>query len=118
MTDDEFNTFLQSINGLVNGFYPDRDLIMSRYYFEIGNGWLGLVKELIEELIKLDWDKQLCQCKEKFGGLRFYINSATDEVHELISKAEEDSYKICDECGDEGELNTSGWMSTRCMKHK
>jgi RNA polymerase-binding transcription factor DksA len=58
------------------------------------------------------------QAKEKFGGLRFYITSAPQEVHDLIHKAEEESYHICEECGKKGTLRKDlGWWLVLCEKH-
>jgi hypothetical protein len=103
------------MGGLENGFYTDREPIINCGFFEIGDGWFPLIKELIEDLISLGWDKQTCQVKEKFGGLRFYINTGSDEIFDRISKAEEDSYKICEKCGKPGELrNDIGWYRTLC----
>ena len=109
------DNFLESIGGLENGFYTDRPPITSAGVFEVGPGWYPLVKELILDLINLGWDKQVCQVKEKFGGLRFYINSGSDEVHKRISKAENDSYEICEVTGEPGKLrNDIGWYTTLC----
>jgi len=118
MTDKEMNEFLESIGGLKNGYYTDRKPIKDSSFFDVGSGWYQIIKELIEDLIKLGWDKQTCQVKEKFGGLRFYINSASDEVHKRISEAENLSYETCETCGEKGELRTNiGWHSTLCDKH-
>jgi hypothetical protein len=51
MTDQEMTDFLESIGGLENGYFPDRGPIKSCSTLEIGNGWFGLVKELIEKCI-------------------------------------------------------------------
>ena len=32
--------------------------------------------------------------------------------------AEAMSYKVCDVCGNKGEANKQGWISTRCEAHK
>ena len=80
MTDKEMNEYLKSIGGLENGFYPDEDPIKDSEFFECGNGWYPLIKDLITDLIELGWDKQTCQVKEKFGALRFYINNGSDEI--------------------------------------
>ncbi len=92
MNGEEINIFLESIGGLENGYYPDRERITKSTFFDIEEGWYPLVKELIEDLIELGWDKQICQVKEKFGGLRFYINGGSDEIFKRIVKAENDSY--------------------------
>lgn len=115
VTREQMDEYLKSIGGLENGFYADREPIVSSDFFSVSDGWLGLIKELIEDLISLGWDKQTCQVKEKFGGLRFYINSGTDEIYDRISKAENDSYEICEETGKPGKLRTDiGWYRTLC----
>lgn len=112
---DEMDKFLESIGGLQNGFYPDQPAIKKSDFFEIGSGWMGLVKQLIEDCIALGWDKQICQVKEKFGGLRFYINSASPEVFDKIREAENKSFEICEVTGLPGKLRTDlGWYSTLC----
>ena len=57
------------------------------------------------------------QVKEKFGGLRFYVNAATDDHYNYISFAENMSYHTCEECGAPGTLYTDGWHSTLCDSH-
>ena len=58
------------------------------------------------------------QVKEKYGGLRLYFSGGDDYVEGLVSMAEAISYKICDICGNKGEANKVGWISTRCEDHK
>lgn len=118
MVDEEMNEFLQSIGGLQNGYYSDRPPIMDCGFFSVNNGWFNLIKELIEDLIALGWDKQTYQVKEKFGGLRFYINTGSKEIFDRIIKAENDSYEICERCGQKGEIRTDlGWYYTLCDNH-
>jgi hypothetical protein len=62
-------------------------------------GWSNILDQLISELIKIGWDKDLHQCKEKFGGLRFYVGQTTPEMDTLISKAEREASKVCCACG-------------------
>jgi hypothetical protein len=115
MTEQEMNDFLQSIGGLKLGYYSDREPITNAGFFECNSGWYQLLKDLIVDLIELGWDKQICQVKEKFGGLRFYIYEGSDEIHERISKAENDSYQTCEVTGKPGQLRTDlGWIETLC----
>ena len=115
LTNEQMNEFLVSIGGLENGFYPDREPIKNCNFFDVNNGWFELIKELIEDLISLGWDKQTCQVKEKFGGLRFYINGGSDEIFNKITEAERKSYEICEETGKPGELRKDlGWYRTLC----
>ena len=111
------NKFLESIGGLDNGFYPDRNPIKDSGFFECGNGWYPLIKDLITDLIELGWDKQVCQVKEKFGALRFYINAGSDEIFKKIHSYENQSYETCETCGEKGELRLVGWYKTLCNKH-
>lgn len=59
------------------------------------------------------------QIKEKFGGLRFYVNGGTEEHHNMISMVEAMSYRVCEECG--SMMNTTtytmSWHATLCPKH-
>ena len=115
MTRSEMDEFLQSIGGLENGFYPDKPKIVSSNFFAISEGWYPLVRDLIQEIIQLGWNKQVCQVKEKFGGLRFYINAAPDEVFNKIWEAENRSLTICEITGRPGDLRTDiGWWRTLC----
>jgi hypothetical protein len=115
MTEQEMNDFLQSIGGLKLGYYSDREPIMSAGFFECNSGWYPLLKDLIVDLIELGWNKEICQVKEKFGGLRFYINECSDEMHARISKAEYLSYQTCEVTGKPGQLRTDiGWHTTLC----
>ena len=64
-----------------------------------------------------EWQVEATQVKEKFGGLRFYINGADDFVYGMISFAEHLSYQICEECGStKNIIHTKGWISTICQK--
>lgn len=118
MTDEQMNEFLESIGGLENGYFPDRPKITNAYFFDCDSGWNVMIKRLIEDLIELGWDKQICQVKEKFGGLRFYIKQGSDAIYDRISVAEKESYKTCEKCGEEGKLrNDIGWHLTLCENH-
>jgi hypothetical protein len=57
------------------------------------------------------------QVKEKFGGLRFYVQAATDKHYQYISFAESMSYHTCEQCGAPGKTYTDGWHTTLCDIH-
>ena len=57
------------------------------------------------------------QVKEKFGGLRFYVQAATDTHYKYITFAENMSYRTCEECGAPGKTYTDGWHKTLCDIH-
>lgn len=111
MTNKELDIYLESIGGLINGWTGNK--ILSSDYFAISSGWNQLVKDLIGDLIELGWNKEVCQVKEKFGGLRFYINESSEEVFRRIREAEEKSYTVCEVTGEPGKLrNDIGWWRT------
>lgn len=113
MTKEDMDEFLKSIGGLINGYKRKSEPITDAYFFQCGPGWYNLIKNLIEDLIELGWNKEVCQVKEKFGGLRFYINEADSDIHSRILEAEVESYKICEESGLYGELRKDlGWWRT------
>jgi hypothetical protein len=90
--------------------------------FECHNGWYALIDQLskkLEALIYEDGDCFPIQVKEKFGTLRFYMNSETEEMSDLIDKAEAKSAETCEICGAKGTLRSHfRWLFTRCETHK
>ena len=85
---------------------------------ECGKGWYEILDELIGKIIALQPDAQASQIKEKYGELRVYMMSATDEVLDLIDEYTEKSLRTCEVCGKPGELYDDGWLKTRCEEHK
>ena len=70
--------------------------------------------KLEEETLKVPVASQV---KEKFGGLRFYVQAATDKHYQYISFAESMSYRTCESCGAAGKTYTDGWHTTLCDIH-
>jgi len=79
---------------------------------ECGDGWYQLIDELSAKLEPLG--VVAAQVKEKFGGLRFYLETGSDEAWDLVSKAEEQSLKTCERCGEKGRPRGGGWIKTLC----
>lgn len=117
MAPEEFEMCLKLMGGLENGVLRDKPRITSRHYFTVGDGWLHLIINLIEELIAAGWDREVVQVKEKFGGLRFYTNSAPEGGYDIINKYEALSQETCEICGEKGKLRDTGWMRTLCDEH-
>lgn len=90
--------------------------------FECGDGWYTLIHDLSEKLEtlinKLPEEEQkhiyAVQVKEKFGTLRFYMSGATDEMYDLINKAEEASYNICETCSKPSIVIGESWLVNQC----
>lgn len=94
-----------------------------KYQFEVGDGWYQIIFDLIKGINendkkKGDWITKLTQCKEKFGGLRFYVTGTSDKNWKLIHNAEQKSYSVCEVTGSEIEVGcwTKGWIQTLCRK--
>lgn len=89
-------------------------------YGGVAPGWNLLIHELLSKLNELpDWDnKYIAQVKQKFGGLRFYVDFHSDEIDSLILKAEGRSFLTCETCGAVGERRSRhGWIYTACDQH-
>ena len=72
---------------------------------ECGDGWKKLYQPIIDYLKEYNKDKEekdrieIHQIKEKFGSIRIYLSSYTDELRQMIDDAEEQSYYTCEICG-------------------
>ena len=118
ITYEEMNTYLVSIGGLNRVYREDRGPILDSKAFGVGEGWLHLIKNIIDELIALGWDKRLVLSKEKFGGLRFYIETYPEGGEEVIYKYEKLSHETCEKCGENGNtVKINGWLHTFCDNH-
>lgn len=90
---------------------------------EYNDGWDELVNTLVVKLRELDPNLEILQIKEKFGGLRAYISTHSEDpeviskFNDLINEAEEKSYAICESCGKEGRSTSlNGWYRTLCKQ--
>lgn len=95
--------------------------------FAVEDGWEPIIREaaeklehLIQNFVKEHPDRdypRASQVKEKFGTLRFYLTSGTDEMWNIVSEAEQKSETTCEVCGHIGELVEGGWLQTLCEEH-
>jgi hypothetical protein len=105
----------------------------------VGQGWHGILERLFAA--KPDWI-MVVQVKEKFGGLRFYLDDGTVRVDfiglgsltvpaeqehldekrsaqlvafkKLVREAEAESFSVCEDCGAPAEQRSGGWIRTLC----
>ena len=100
--------------------------------FTHGDGWFEILdaacaniqshvdwkRRQYPELSDEEFDEQhqviAAQVKEKFGGLRFYVDNCDDYVRGVISMAESMSYRTCESCGNKGHRRSGGWIRTLC----
>ena len=95
-------------------------------YIDCGIGWYKIIEDLCckihEEIAKqpplgeetYSYYPCVAQVKEKFGTLRFYMFSETDEISKLIQEAERLSSITCEKCGDPGKITGKHWYATLC----
>jgi hypothetical protein len=114
MNKEEMDNYLVSIGGLTRSWKSQEGDIIDANFFGVDEGWYDLIKNLIDELIALGWDKQVAQVKEKFGMLRFYLDTYPEGSAEVITKYEKLSGTICERCGNEGSVRKVGWWLTLC----
>lgn len=112
---NEFPTFFRGREDIHNS--------LMGFGFECDDGWFDIIHRLCTDIKavcdRAGWDGfRVVQVKEKWGGLRFYTDGLpvdiADEIDVLISKAESDSYTICEVCGNTGQLRKGGWWRTLC----
>lgn len=84
----------------------------------VPNTWHPIITKLIEDMFEAGWDGNITQVKEKFGGLRFYIQSGNDKIFDLIDDAEQATEEICIICGEPATTISAGWYTHRCETHK
>ena len=125
-TGDGWYTILDVLCGML---YSDYRQAKDRYEYlaEVGAGNVHygtklLTQEEIDEA-KAKMDEEMekvpvaVQVKEKFGGLRFYVDRATEEHYNYINFAENMSYRTCEVCGSPGKRYTDGWHQVLCDAH-
>lgn len=79
-------------------------------------GWGAIIERLVADLNALGWDGNICQVKEKFGALRFYIVEGTSEIFERIHQAEKESAVTCEFCGKPGRITGKSWLKAVCAE--
>ena len=93
---------------------------------ECDEGWKKLYQPLIGYIDKYNSEHDdskiiIDQIKEKFGCLRFYVTydnvpkEIIEELNNMISDAETESYCVCEMCGTKENVGmTQGWLQTIC----
>ena len=91
----------------------------------INFGWFSLVTTLHKKIKHIDPTYRIIQIKQKFGSLRYYIETqyayGTIErsiIDSLISHAEMRSVNMCEQCESFGTMITKDkWMRVACDEH-
>lgn len=98
--------------------YPDlfKDVYCG---FDSVPGWNSLIDFMCSAIMKRQKEgdpiPSVVQVKEKFGGLRFYLDRANKTQYDIAQWGEFFSYIICEQCGTTHDVTTSGgWLKTLC----
>lgn len=89
---------------------------------ECRKGWNDILKPIFEYIENYNRDKPddkkliPFQIKEKWSSLCVYMNFYTDELRELIRKAENEAENTCELCGSKENVGKAyeGWITTEC----
>jgi hypothetical protein len=95
----------------------DPKLTCIAWGIDVGNGWYDLVDNGCQKIMDANpsIDFKALQIKEKFGGLRFDVGTASIQIHDIIEEMEQESYKICEKCGSTENVTSEGrWILTLC----
>jgi len=137
MTEDKNSELTTKYPKLFTGFQRPDDKGYYPFWFECSDGWYTLISELAgdiqnyvdnkndsygykvkrgeaKEEDRPEYQVRAVQVKQKFGGLRFYVNGGDDFVDGMITFAESMSLKICEHCGNPGRSCGGGWIYTFC----
>lgn len=98
------------------------------YGFDCDDGWFNLIWTLSQKIEDSARQAGLepqsnawpeaTQVKQKMGALRFYLDNSTEAMAALIRKAEEDSTKNCEICGNSVSTMRRFGVKALCNKHE
>lgn len=94
----------------------------SARYVDVGIGWLGLVREFVNEALPHDSALSVHEIKEKWGSMRIWCDTDVVPARIAKGKAEAKSGMTCEVCGAEGWLRRPppgryAWWRTLCPEH-
>ena len=106
-------------------FEPFRDMFKQSFGVSTNPGWYPLVEKLLLDFRALPQEYGMVrvnQIKEKFGGLRVYVEVSgsgdfKERVRDMIEQAEKEASRTCEVCAGPGALRTGIWMRVTCEKH-
>ena len=83
----------------------------------VGKGWASLIHEVFDYMEQHKVTTKVIQVKEKWGGLRIYTDFIDDAFDAKVREVEKRSFKMCELCGDAGNLRGDSWYQTLCETH-
>jgi hypothetical protein len=91
-------------------------------YTDVGIGWLGLVRQFVEEALPHDPVLEVIELKEKWGSLRIWAETSVLQARLAKGKAEIKSMFVCEICGQAGFVRRPppgqyAWWRCLCDEH-
>lgn len=118
MNEKNTKILLTDFPELYAGVHDDVFHSLMSFGFMCGDGWYDLIYSLSEKLSKLSPIPKALEVKEKFGGLRFYLDGWSSKGEILILEAMKKSFTICENCGKKGKLRDNlSCIQTLCEQH-
>jgi hypothetical protein len=125
LLDNHQDTYSEAIRLHNETFEPFRDMFKQSFGVSTNPGWYPMVEKLLLDFRALpreDGMVRVNQIKEKFGGLRVYVEVSgsgdfKERVRGMIEQAERSAYRTCEFCSNPGVLRSAGWMRVTCEKH-
>ncbi len=89
------------------------------YDFSPPPGWVDIVDRLSDKLAK-DPAVRIVQVKEKYAGLRVYLEDVDQRADDLVRAAEAQAAEVCQECGygPVKVVSRGGWLRRLCQRHE
>lgn len=101
-----------AFEGLVAEF---PDLFSEAFDVWLPTGWYEITRECCDAIQRIDPAARVYQLKEKFGGIRMYMNAVSPQVHTMTDALEHKSFQVCHACGAPAKTrNKGGWLTTSC----
>lgn len=95
--------------------YIEWDAVEPGWNKAFGKKYLkDLKKQLKKDKMLYSW--RIMDIKEKWGCFQLYCNYGSKELHNIIDKYEELSWKTCIKCGKPATHTSKGWISPYCEK--
>lgn len=83
----------------------------------VGAGWAPLVHRVFDAVENTKASVKIIQVKEKYAGLRIYTDYVNEELDAVIRQVENESFTLCEICGQPGKVRGDRWYYTACDEH-
>jgi len=97
--EDHYNKACEGLEEKKNALLKELGIEDVRCGFHIGPGWFPVVAQTLRDMKEAGWTGKLAQVKQKFTGLRIYIDDADSKLYDFIAEAEKKCFYLCEICG-------------------